>query len=157
TTLTVDFTDTVLQAGFQANYLFTQLELGESAFAIGYNSRLVYLGERNHQNNFVNLGFEGGFTSGTPNGWTLDATNGAGGSSASAGGFPTDWDDAYAITGDGATAIRGKITQSAYQDFLKTALIFANTAYSIRARVAKAGGLNAGTLHINLQSTSASF
>jgi hypothetical protein len=64
TAATLDFSDTILQAGFSANYLFTQLELGESAFVTGYNSRLCWLGERNHIPNMINLGFDGGFSGG---------------------------------------------------------------------------------------------
>jgi hypothetical protein len=328
TTLTVDFTDTILIAGFQANFLFTQRVLGECAFTAGYNSRVVWLGERNRQQNFVNMDFEGGFsgtpasTSTGPNspsiaangphanvawtspgnvfvvdgivssasllpsrgtdllnvsgygfaipsnatitgiivralsgstdgqisfnlvvlrkagaitgtdhsngvnlppglanqiygnsldmwgttwtpadinnpgfgitffalhntisgpaatvnidyvsievfyttpgagavplGWTAGASN-AGGSSANAGGFPGDWQEAYAITGDGATAIRGQITQSAYQDYLNVPLIARDTAYRVRARVRISGAISQGTLHINLQSTSGAF
>lgn len=158
----VDFQDIVLIAGFQCNYLFTQLELGESAFVIGYNSRLFWLGERNKVPNFVNLTFDGGFNtdpSGNvyPDGWTEDATHVAGGGSAIAENVVPDYGDAYVITGDGATAIRGKISQSAFQDYLNVAIIAANTSYSIRARIAAVGTPTQGTLHINLQSTLGNF
>lgn len=154
TSVTVDFTDAVLQAGFSANYLFTQIELGESAFNIGYNSRGVWLGERNKVQNLVNPTFDGGFKGSVPLGWTLDVTNGAGGSSAVAGGLSADWGDAYAITGDGATAIRGKIAQSAYKDYLGVAIIVSSTSYSVRARVARNNTLAQGALHVNLTSAS---
>lgn len=326
TTLTVDFTDVILIAGFQANYLATERVLGEPSFVFGYNARLGWMGERTQQQNFVNLMFDGGFTasvpastsagpnsptaasssgppawsnptnvfaldgivssslvpagpsgqlkasgygfaipsnatingiqvvaqvaasvagnisddivqltragilvgsnhqngnlwgtvigpqtygssldlwgttwtpadinnvgfgvaivafnngSGTvtakidyisikvfyttptagaviPLGWTAGASN-AGGGSALTNGFTADWGDAYAITGDGATAERGQITQTAYQDYLLAPLIARNTSYRVRARVASAGGLTQGTLHINLQSTSGTF
>lgn len=337
TTLTVDFTDTILIAGFQANFLFTQRVLGESSFTAGYNSRLVWLGERNRQQNFVNMDFEGGFpgtpttttagpfgptstvndasgpragglawtspnnakvadgvfataalngaaspptsqwlkctgygfaiplsatitgiivttrvksssvtdiadtnpngirlykngvivgtshssgvwptvngdrihgnsgdlwgetwtptdinnanfgaavsainealggvqtasidfvsiavsyttpSAGTvPNGWTAGASV-AGGASAVTNSLTADWGDAYAIIGDGATAVRGQITQSAYQDYLSVPLIARNVAYRVRARVAISGAITQGTLHINLQSTTGGF
>lgn len=159
TTATIDFNDTILIAGFQAEYLFTQLELGESAFTIGYNSRMVWMGERNKLPNMVNLSFDGGYTSSLnlPAGWTLDPTNGAGNGNAVAGGFTADWMDAYAIVGDGATAIRGKIFQTAYQDYLQVPIIAKTTSYSVRARLARNITLAQGTLHINLSSVSGAF
>ena len=157
TSLTVDFTDAILQSGFNGNYLLSQLELGEVASVMGYNSRLLSLGERNRISNVVNPSFDGGFNgSGVPLGWT-QGTNFAGGGAALAAGLPADWGDAFAIEGDGATAIRGQITQSAYQDYLGVPIIARNTDYSVRARVAKTANLAAGTLHINLTSTSGSF
>jgi hypothetical protein len=153
----VDFLDSILIAGFNAEYLFSELELGECAFTLPYNSRTVWLGERNKVPNFQNLTFDGGFTGVVPNGWTPDLTYGAGGSSALAQPAPTDWGDAYLIKGDGATAIRGKITQPANQDSLGVAIIQANTSYSVRARVTLSGGMSQGTLHINLSSVSGAF
>ena len=54
-------------------------------------------------------------------------------------------------------AIRGLITQPAFQDYLRVPIIARNTSYTVRVRVAKANGLAAGTLHINLQSTLLAF
>jgi hypothetical protein len=328
TALTVDFTDAILIAGFQANYLFTQRTLGESSFVFGYNSRLGFLGERNKQTNFVNMDFDGGFSAlpsgllssgpnnpsvavnqagspawanpnnvfvqdgvaasvaitaaqfnsvylnvtgygfaipanatitgikvtavvrgstsdlsdfsvliikggavvgvdhsnniiwsnsfanqvygsssdlwgvswtpadinsanfgvaysaantnvsftrtayidwlgitvyyttptaaGAPLGWTQGASF-AGGNSALAAGFTADWMDAFSITGDGATAVRGQITQSAYQDYLLQPIIARNTSYRVRARIASTGGLVQGTIHVDLQSTAQAF
>jgi hypothetical protein len=153
TAIVVDFSDTVLSAGFSANYLFSQIELGESAFTVGYNARGVWLGERNKLQNLVNLTFDGGFSGNVPLGWTLDATSGAGGSSAVAGGFSADWGDAYAITGDGATAVRGKITQSAFKDYLGVAIIGSALSYSVRVRLAKNNTLAQGTVHVSLTGT----
>ena len=159
TTAVVDFSDTILIASFQANYLFSQLELGESAFSIGYNSRLAWLGERAKLANFQNLSFDGGFSASglVPLAWIADPVNGAGGNGALNSGLPADWGDAYVITGDGATAIRGKITQHAFQDYLGVARISPNTSYTVRARIRLANGLAQGTLHINLQSTLSGF
>jgi hypothetical protein len=152
-----DFNEAILIASFAANYLFNQLELGESAFFLPYNSRTVWLGERNKVSNFDNLTFDGGFQGSLPNGWTPDPNNNAGGGSALAQPAPTDWGDAYLIQGDGATAIRGKITQPAYQDSLGVAIIQANTSYSVRVRLAASAGFSQGTLHINLSSVSGAF
>lgn len=333
TAITLDFTDVILIAGFQANYLFNQLELGEPQFVAGYNSRTAWLGERAKQGNFANLTFDGGWNTagivtltsgpnnpsvatntaapvanpwinpnnifaqdgavasaaldpannfnsyiltatgygfaipgnatilgvgvtarvrtsrastasdalvrltiagvisgndhsnglpwsialanqnygsnsdlwglttltpavinaanfgvayqatdndpihactaqidwigvtvyysvpsaaGLPLGWTAGAAS-AGGNSALAAGFYADWADAYAITGDGVTAKRGEINQTAFQDYLLTTIIARNTTYRVRARIAAVGGLAAGTIHVNLQSTSQAF
>jgi hypothetical protein len=167
TTISVDFTDAILISSFNAEYLFSQVELGESGFMIGYNSRTVWLGERSKQGNFNNLGFDGGFGTDVsktryPLGWTQDPANYAGGTvgesewEANSAGVPSiglSGGASYAIIGDGATAIRGKITQTAYQDYLNVPIIQRNTGYSVRARLALAGAAAQGTVHINLQST----
>ena len=71
------------------------------------------------QNNWDNLTFDGGF-GGTgdavPLGWTPDATYIAGGSFDSTG--EAVWGGDYSILGDGVTATRGLITQSAVSDYL---------------------------------------
>lgn len=158
TQVTVDFSDAILIAGFQANYLFTQLVLGESAFTIGYNSRMAWLGERAKLPNLINLDFDGGYLvaggSIYPSGWTPDSTNFAGGSSATGIG---DWANGYSIFGQGP-AISGKISQSAYQDYLGIPIINVNTGYGVRVRLAFAGTVpTQGVFHINLQSTSGAF
>jgi hypothetical protein len=154
TALAVDFTDDALIAAQSADSLFDKVTLGECAGAIDYAERMLWWGERNAQSNWLNLSFDGGWSSNTPLGWTLDPTSGAGGSKESS---AVVWGDAYKVTGDGATAVRGKVTQSAYQDYNGVALVEAATSYSVRARVRSGGSLAAGTLHINLQSTSGSF
>lgn len=91
-----------------------------------------------------------------PLGWTPGATF-AGGASALQSGLPAYWGDAYSIAGDGATAVRGLITESAFQDYLGVPILQQNISYRVRARVAQNGTLAAGTLHINLQSTTGAF
>lgn len=152
TTATIDFSDAILISGFQAEYLFSQLELGECSTFLPYNARGVWLGERNKVPNFVNLEFDGGFTATLPDGWTLDPVSGAGGQSALSVNIPGDWADAYAITGDGATVQRGLIRQSAYQDALLVARIEPNTSYSLRVRVMTSGVITQGVFKINLRS-----
>ena len=157
TAAVIDFSDAILISGFQAQYLFNELELGEAASMLGYNARTVWLGERARVPNFDNLGFDGGFQVAlptVPNGWTFGFP---GGSSAVGAGLPVDWGDAYVITGDGLSPIKGRIFQSAYQDSLNVAIIAANTSYSVRVRLAAAGGLNRGTLNINLNSVIGGF
>lgn len=171
TAATFDFDDQTLLSGNNVDDLFSLVELGECSGVTEYHARLFWTGERNRdtssptaQNSesggsLYGMGFDGGFgASGTgiPNGWT-SVPSAAGASSAIAGGFPVVWGDALAITGDGVTAIRGKIFQNAYQDYLGIPIIARNTVYSIRARVCKAGTLTGGSLHINLQSTLGGF
>ena len=150
TTATVDFDDTVLANGQDITNIFTLLELGECAGVIGYSSRLFWWGERNKVSNFLNLTFDGGFSGNVPLGWTLDPTSGAGGSPNSS----PIWGAAYNILGDGATAVRGRITQSAYQDYLGVTIIGAGVAYSVRVRTMAVGALTQGTLQIELYSPS---
>jgi hypothetical protein len=156
---TFDFTDGDLQLGTLDDPLFNLIELPEVAGMTAYAERTFAWGERNMLTGFDNLPFDGGFTNMSPIappnyplGWTLDATNSAGGGSAVAAGNPPFFGDAYTITGDGATAVRGKIFQTAYQNYLLNGLLQPNTAYTIRARI-QVVGATAGTIHVNLQST----
>lgn len=159
TSATLDFSDDQLLAGTPCGYLFDLVELPEQAGVIAYSDRLFWWGERTGQfagknGVWLNLTFDGSFGgTNTPLGWTADPTYGGGGSRESAN---VAWGDAYRITGDGATAVRGKITQSAYQDYNGVPLISPNTAYGVRARVA-GSGLTQGTLHINLYSPSLNY
>src|SRR2546427_384594 len=151
TSLVVDFLDTTLLASTSVDYLFRLVELGECLGFIDYSNRLFAWGERNHANNWLNLTFDGGWSGNSPLGWTADGTSGPGGSRDS---INVVWGDAYRITGDGATATRGLITQPTAKDFFGAALIAPNTSYNVRARVMKGGGLAQGTLHVHLFSSS---
>lgn len=161
TSVTVDFSDGTLQLGTLDDPLFNLIELPEVAGTIDYAGRMFYWGERNVLTGFLNLPFDGGFSNVAPIyplGWVRDAINGAGGGSAVAGGLPPFFGDAYTITGNGASATRGKITQGVYQNYLLNPLFQPNTAYTIRARIASIGAAAAaGTIHVNLQSTSGGF
>jgi hypothetical protein len=151
----VDFSDTALLAGIEADSLFQLVELGECAGVIGYSQRLFWWGERNKQNNWDNLTFDGGFGgagNNLPLGWTPDATFFAGGSFDSSG--EAVWGGDYAILGDGATATRGLMTQSAVSDYNGAPRLQANTGYSARVRVRMTGALAQGTLHVHIYSAS---
>jgi hypothetical protein len=158
TNATFDFSDEELLAGTSVGYLFDLVELPEQAGVSAYGDRLFWWGERTGMwsgGNGVwsNPTFDGGWNGDVPLGWTADATYGAGGSKEST---TVAWGDAYRITGDGATAVRGKITQPAVEDYNGVALISPNVEYSVRARVAGVG-LSSGTLRVNLASASQNF
>jgi hypothetical protein len=151
----VDFSDTALLAGIEADSLFQLVELGECAGVIGYSERLFWWGERNKQNNWDNLTFDGGFGgtgNNVPLGWTPDATFFAGGSFDSSG--EAVWGGDYAILGDGATATRGLMTQTAVADYNGAPRLQTNTGYSARVRVRMTGALTQGTLHVHIYSAS---
>lgn len=153
TTVTLDFTDGILAAGTSADYLFKLVELGECSGVIDYASRNFWWGERNKVQNAINLTFDGGFSLTTlgilPLGWTADPTLFTGGGQASVLGMPIVWGDAYTIIGNGVSAVRGQMTQPVFQDVNGVAILQSNTAYSVRARIARNAALVAGTLHIH--------
>lgn len=149
TSLTVDFSDTILLSGTSVDYLFGQIELPEQLGVIDYAERLFWWGERANMDNWRNLTFDGGWDAsgnGRPLGWQEDPTFGAGGSRE-----PDDvvWGDAYKITADGATAVRGLISQSAITDVEGDSLCVSNTDYSVRARIKRSPALTSGTLRVN--------
>lgn len=150
----VDFQDSVLQGGFQAEYLYSQLELGEPSFVGGYNSRLFWLGERAKIPNFNNLSFAGGFeNNGIPMGWSPGASFAGGGANNNP--AQADWEATYQITGNG-NAIAGQIFQSAYFDSLGVPIVSPATAYGVRFRLAAGPGIqaNAGSITVQLSSNS---
>ena len=77
TSLTVDFSDTILLSGISMDYLFSQIELPEQLGVVDYAERLFWWGERANMDNWRNLTFDGGWDasgSGRPLGWQLDPT-----------------------------------------------------------------------------------
>jgi hypothetical protein len=151
TSVVVDFSDAILLAGTNVDSLFRLIELGDSAGVLDYAQRLFWWGERNKMNNWVNLGFDGGFTGPSfphyPLGWTPDAVFAPGGTDEES--FVV-WGAAYSIVGNGSTPTRGLMTQSAVADSLGALRIQANTDYTVRARCARNATLSQGTLHVQL-------
>jgi len=151
-----DFTDVDLLNGTNVDNLFELITLGPAAGVTSYNNRLVWWGELNKVDDFVNLSFDGGFTTnpvGTyPLGWTPDATSFTGGGFS---GFGQVFGNAYAISGDGVTATRGLITQPAFQDAFGAQILQLNTNYSVRVRLASVGigPFTQGTLHLEFFSS----
>jgi hypothetical protein len=155
TSLTVDFTDTILLSGADMTDLFSQIELPQQLGVAAYTDRLFWWGERANIDGFNNLSFDGGWDSsgnGRPLGWTIDPSFGAGATRESSN---VIWGDAYRLTADGATVERGYISQSAITDANGNPLLANNTDYSVRARVARSAGLTSGTLRVNAYSPTA--
>jgi hypothetical protein len=154
TSLEVDFSDTILLSGVSMDYLFGQIELPNQVGVVDYAERIFWWGERSKMPNWRNPTFDGGWDpsgSGRPLGWQQDPTNGAGGSRES-----TDvvWGDAYRITADGVSLVRGLISQNSITDAAGNPLFVKNTDYSVRARVKRSSNLTAGTFRINAYSPS---
>ncbi|MGC2422519.1 MAG: hypothetical protein WA405_12820 [Candidatus Acidiferrales bacterium] len=150
TSLTIDFTDTILLSGVSMDYLFGQIELPEQLNVVDYTERLFWWGERAQMDNWRNLTFDGGWDAsgnGRPLGWQLDPAFGAGGSREQ---VDVVWGDAYRLTADGVTAARGLISQSAITDASGNPLCVNNTDYSVRARIMRSTNLAQGTLRINV-------
>ncbi|MGB6596702.1 MAG: hypothetical protein WBE70_06220, partial [Candidatus Acidiferrum sp.] len=156
TSITLDFSDAILLAGTNVDNLFNLIELGDCSGVTEYSERLFWWGERNKMNNWLNLGFDGGFTGPSfphyPLGWTPDVVFAPGGTDEE--NFVV-WGAAYSIVGNGSTPTRGLMTQSAVQDSLGAQRIVANTDYTIRAHCAANSTLTLGTLHLHLFSQSA--
>ena len=144
TSFVVDFSDITLQSSISVdtpgNNLFNLVTLRESSCVTAYADRLAWIGTLNSITNFLNLSFDGGFISTSPNlplGWTPDATFGGGGLLET---NPSVWGFSYgAICLGGGSTTLGKISQSAYQDYLNVPILLPNTQYSIQARINFAG------------------
>ncbi len=133
--------------------LFSQIEIGDPAWIVKYSDRNFYGLCRNKIQNFNNLSFDGGYLPAsvlTPLGWT---TPDAYGSLRVSAGFG----NSYYIqnTSIGTLSEAGKISQTAFQDAYQTAIINANTTYSIRitARI-PSGNIN-GNLLVTLTNATA--
>jgi hypothetical protein len=154
TSLTLDFTDTILLSGVSMDYLFSQIQLPEQLGVVGYSQRLFWWGERAQMDNWRNPTFDGGWDAsgnGRPLGWTLDPSFGAGAARESSNVL---WGDAFRINADGVNIFRGMIEQSAITDASGNPLCTSNVAYSVRVRVVRTANLAQGTLRINAHSPS---
>jgi hypothetical protein len=161
TQATFSFTDAVLLAAtaidVEGNDLFNQVELASSTWNIAYAGRMFHGGENNQLQNLVNPTFDGGYLPGaggisSPLGWSVDATSGGGGSVVPSPIFGLSYQIQNATGSTQATY--GLITQSAYQDFFKVAIIAPNTAYSIRVRAEALAAIASGNLVFDLYSPS---
>lgn len=165
TSIKLSFSDGVLLAAtpvdVEGNNLFATLELGSVLGLIEYASRVFAIGEQNKVPNFLNWSFDGGIVGGgggqsqgvgTPAGWTVDPTNGSGGSVVTSPIF--GW--AYQIqNATGSTqATYGMITQPAFQDEFMVPIIQASTTYSTRITAMVSADGASGNLVVDLFSPS---
>ena len=134
TSFVVNFSDNALFASVPidviGNDLFDQVVLGPVLGFFSYASRLATWGDYNKVENFLNMGFCGGYLSGvltTPLGWTVSS---AGGTLVNGGSWAAGM--AWQIMGDGTNTAKGLIQQTAYQDSFGDAIIQPNTLYGVR-------------------------
>ena len=159
--ITLSFDDAVLLAGEQidieGNNLFECAELGSPTMIVPYASRAFAIGEQNKLTNLLNWSFDGGIAgqpgSLYPAGWTVDPTNGSGGTVVNSPIFGF----AYQISNtSGVTkATWGMITQPAFQDEFQVAIIEPSTTYSVRLTASVPTGAASGNLVVDLYSPSA--
>lgn len=149
TSATFSFTDDVLLNALAVDVygydLFNQIEIGNPAWIVNYDSRNFYGGCNNKVQNFVNLSFDGGYLPSLQQGQLLPL----GWSSPDIYGqlvVSPKFGDAYYIQNtSGATVnIIGKISQSAYQDAFLQPILQPNTAYSVRITCSNPSGTSAG-------------
>lgn len=134
TSVLLDFSDNSLFAGLATsipgNDLRLQITL-DGALGFGqYSTRLMTYGQRNRIQNFLGLGFDGGFNSLTPTaplGWTV----GSGGALAANPLLPPS--TAWLITANAGAGQSGNLSQGAYQDAYGIPILTGNTPYKFRA------------------------
>jgi len=156
----LDFADNTILAGIPidqvGNDLFDQVVLGPVLGCFSFASRLAVWGDYNKVENFVNMGFCGGFLSGTrlPLGWTNSGA-GAGGLLEQGGSWASGW--VWQFTGDGSGNKKGLLSQSAFQDVFGDAIISPNTQYAVRIWAKQGSGAQAGHVFFTLTSASTGF
>ena len=128
--------------------LFNCIEIGDPGWTLGYGGRQWYGLCINKVQNFNNLSFDGGYNPGSqllPLGWASSDVYGYLVSSPKFG-------NAYYIKNTTASTLTtaGLISQTAYQDANKVAIIQPNTAYSVRLTASNPSGITVGSLVIAL-------
>lgn len=168
TSLTVDFTEAELLGGIPMSSFMDNEPLAPIIGSTPYHDRIVTwgaiaaVGSRDNAQAFLrsnapeaaamrNFRWDGGGLTGVPNGWTQVV---AGGTLATSPGAPNS---VWKITGDGATAVGGKISYPAVSGGLDVGLISAaltsGVEYGIRVRLKKSAGAVAGRILFNLDIT----
>jgi hypothetical protein len=134
TSVLLDFSDNSLFAGLATsipgNDLIAQIVLDGSLGFGQYATRLITYGQRNRIQNFLNLGFDGGYSSTRPTlplGWTVGANPGTLASNPS---LPPS--SAWLITVNSDGAQSGVLSQSAYLDAYGNPILTGNTPYTLR-------------------------
>lgn len=160
TSVILDFSDAELSTGLaidiQGNDLFAQVTSGLPVGIYQYSNRLILSGDSNQVTNFTNMGFNGGVLSLTPPlasplWWVVASAGGA----LVTGTAPFQWQ--WQITGDGTASQKGKLSQSAYQDYLGVQILLPSTKYSLRLWLqASQAGLS-GQFTASISSASTGF
>ena len=154
TSVVMDFSDATLYSAIgcsiPGNNLAAQVVLGPSAGMFTYASRLQSWGEYNKVQNFLNMGFDGGYLANTPSipsGWS--------GTAAFVTGRPSGF--AVQVTGGGLDAFTG-ISQPAYLDPAGNPILQASTRYRVRAWVKCAhAGANGALFAVQFTSASTAY
>ena len=152
TSVLIDVSDNALFGAqgidIPGNNLFEQVVLGPCLGFFYYASRLIAWGMSNRLENFLNMGFEGGTLSGSPNSPLAWTGFGAGGSLvAGVAGFGVSWN----IAGNSSGSRRGELTQTAFENALGVAIVRPSTLYDFRCYIQTTPGA-VGILHIDLNS-----
>jgi len=136
TQVTVDFSDNALFAGIPidvvGNNLFDQIVLGTPMGFFSFASRLMTWGDWQKVENFLNMGFSGGFLGSAPTiplAWTPNLTFPVGAlvnGGSWAGGM------SWQMTGGGNGVTTGVIDQPAYQDSFGDNILEPGTSYFFR-------------------------
>lgn len=167
TQATFIFTDTILLSALAVDVQGqNQFEVGEIGSCLGnivYSNRMFYWGMQNKVPNFLNWSFDGGIGSIIPPpadsstqiqtyplGWSIDPTNGAGGSVVASPVFG----NSYSIVNSSGSLQNtyGMITQPAFQDAFQVNIINPQIAYSVRVTARCPSGTNSGNLVVDLYS-----
>ncbi len=148
TSFLIDFTDTDLLAGQNVDKQLRALQLPPEACVTSYANRLIWVGERNRLQQFINLSFDGGSQANTnedvPHGWTLFITGGSQETVDVIHGF------AYKITGDGNDVVGYIFQNAAFDQYNSLPLLEAGRAYTVKARIKRSAGMVAGQVNIDV-------
>jgi len=127
--------------------LFNCIEIGNPGWTISYAGRQWYGLCLNKVQNFNNLSFDGGPSSGYPLGWSVPDSHGSVISSPKFG-------NSYYInnTGLSTAGTAGLISQSAYQDAYQQPILQPNTTYSVQVTASNPSGNQVGSLVVALVS-----
>jgi hypothetical protein len=143
------------------NNLFNTIELGACRGFVSYADRLFAWGEQTKIQNMLNLSFDGGVGTRSaqelltlpgvlnfPLGWTVDPTNGGGGTLNVS---PVFGNSYYIknVTG-GVQALYGMIEQGVFQDAYQVPIILSQQAYSVRVTARCPSGVVTGNLVMDL-------
>jgi hypothetical protein len=159
TTQTFSFSDTVLLSAtaidIQGNNLFNTIELGSCRGLLTYSSRIFAISEQAKVTNLRNLSFDGGrlLTAQNPLGWTLDQTNGTGGS-LNLTSTVFGWSYQILNSSGSTQAMWGMLTQPAYKDEFGVPIIQTSTLYSVRITASVSPVQASGNLVVDLFSAS---